>query len=328
MGCGGILPVQHDCSVTAFILRRLLGLVATLFATATVAFFLLEVIPGDPALDMLGTEVRADTLEALRRQLGLDQPLWWRFLTWIAGFATGDLGMSYRYRVPVADLLAEPLMVTVPLGLFAIVLTTAVALPLGALAARYKGRAFDVGVTVFTQIGLAVPNFWFAVLLILVFSVTLGWFSAGGFPGWSAGFFPAMKALVLPAIALALPQAAIIARVTRSAVLEVLDADFARTARAKGLTRNATLWKHVLRNAMVPVVTVMGMQFTFLIAGSIIVENVFYLPGLGRLIFQAIAQRDLYVIKNVVVLIAALIVVMNFLVDISYGLLNPRLRQR
>lgn len=311
-----------------FLIRRLAALIVTLLATAAVAFFLLEVIPGDPALDMLGTEVREDTLAALRKQLGLDKPLWLRFFEWIGGFLTGDLGMSYRYRVPVADLIADPLLITLPLGLFAIIITIAIALPLGALAARYRGKPLDVVVTLFSQIGLAVPNFWFAVLLILVFSVTLGWFSSGGFPGWSAGFFVALKALLLPALALALPQAAIIARVTRSAVLEVLDADFARTARAKGLTKNATLWKHVLRNAMIPVVTVMGTQFTFLLAGSIIVENVFYLPGLGRLIFQAITQRDLIVIKNVVVLLAGLIIVMNFLVDLSYAALNPRLRQR
>ena len=311
-----------------FVLRRLLGLVATLLATAAVAFFLLEVIPGDPALDMLGTEVRSDTLAALRTQLGLDRPLWLRFLEWISGFFTGDLGMSYRYRVPVSELIADPIRITLPLGLFAIFITVAIALPMGALAARYRGKTLDVLVTLLSQIGLAVPNFWFAVLLTLVFSVNLGWFAAGGFPGWSAGFFVALKALLLPALSLALPQAAIIARVTRSAVLEVLDADFARTARAKGLTRNATLWKHVLRNAMIPVVTVMGTQFTFLLAGSIIVENVFYLPGLGRLIFQAITQRDLVVIKNVVVMLAGLIMVMNFLVDISYAFLNPRLRQR
>lgn len=311
-----------------FALQRLAALFATLFATAVVAFFLLEIIPGDPALDMLGTEVRADTLAALRRELGLDRPLWLRFLEWIAGFVTGDLGVSYRYRVPVAGLVADALTITVPLGLFAIVITIAVALPLGALAARHRGKPLDVVVTVFSQIGLAIPNFWFAVLLILVFSVTLGWFAAGGFPGWSGGVLPALKALLLPALALALPQAAIIARVTRSSVLETLDADFVRTARAKGLTRNATLWKHVLRNAMIPVVTVMGTQFTFMLAGSIIVENVFYLPGLGRLIFQAIAQRDLVVIKNVVVLLAGLIVVMNFLVDLSYAALSPRLRRR
>jgi peptide/nickel transport system permease protein len=312
--------------VLAFVARRLVTFVLTLFATATVAFFVLEVIPGDPALDMLGTEVRADTLAALRVQLGLDKPLGRRFVEWIAGFPTGDLGMSYRYRVPIASLLAEPLAITLPLGLIAIVLTTAIALPLGAVAAANQGRPIDVTVTMFSQLGLAVPNFWFAVLLTLVFSIRLGVFAAGGFPGWSAGFVPALEALFLPALSLSLPQAAIIARITRSAVLEVLGADFVRTARAKGLSPHATLWKHVLRNAMIPVVTVMGTQFTFLLAGSIIVENVFYLPGLGRLLYNATIQHDLYVVKNVVVLIAGLILTMNLLVDLSYGLLNPRLR--
>lgn len=303
-------------------------MIVTLFFTALVAFFLLEVVPGDPALDMLGTEAREDTLAALREQLGLNKPLWQRFIEWIAGFTTGDLGISHRYRVPVTELLRDPILITMPLGLLAIVITIAIAVPMGALAARYRGRATDVAFTALTQFGLAIPNFWFAVLLILVFSVGLGWFSAGGFPGWHAGPVAVLKALLLPALALALPQAAIIARVTRSSVLEVLDQDFVRTARAKGLTRSATLWKHVLRNAMVPVVTVMGTQFTFLLAGSIIVENVFYLPGLGRVIFQAITQRDLVVVKNAVVLIAALIIIMNFIVDMSYAVLNPRLRRR
>src|SRR5262249_41470689 len=158
---------------------------------------------------MLGTEVREDTLIALRIQLGLDQPLWLRFFQWIGGFFTGDLGMSYRYRVPVLDFIADPLLITAPLCLFSILLTIALSLPLGALAARYRGKTLDIAMTVFSQMGLAIPNFWFAVLLILVFSINLGWFASGGFPGWSAGFFPALKALLLPAIALALPQAAI-----------------------------------------------------------------------------------------------------------------------
>lgn len=311
----------------AFLLRRFLTLVVTLLLTAVVAFFLLEVIPGDAALDILGTEAREDTLAALRKELGLDRPVWARFLDWIAGFVTGDLGMSTRYNVPVSELLWEPLKITLPLGLMAIVLTVLIALPLGAIAARYRGQTPDVVVTIFSQIGLAVPNFWFAVLLILVFSINLGWFASGGFPGWDQGLLPGLKALLLPAISLALPQAAIIARVTRSAVLEVLDADFIRTARAKGVTSNGALWGHALRNAMVPVVTVMGTQFTFMLAGSIIVENVFYLPGLGRVVFQAIIQRDLVVIRNVVVLIAAIIMIMNFLVDLSYAFLNPRLRR-
>ena len=176
------------------------------------------------------------------------------------------------------------------------------------------------------QVGVAVPNFWFALLLVYVFAVWLRLVPAGGFPGWSAGVWPALKALILPAIALALPQAAILARVTRSALLEVLGEDIIRTARAKGLPRRTVLWRHALRNAMIPVLTILGLQFAFLLAGTIIIENVFYLPGLGRLVFQAITQRDLIVVESVVMLLVAAVIVVNLLVDLSYALVDPRLR--
>jgi peptide/nickel transport system permease protein len=177
-----------------------------------------------------------------------------------------------------------------------------------------------------SQLGIAIPNFWFAILLILLFAVQLRWLPAGGFPGWSAGAWPGLRALLLPTIALALPQAAILARVARSAMLESLDEDYVRTARAKGLPRNAALWRHAVPNALIPVVTILGLQFSFLLAGTIIIEQVFYLPGLGRLLFQAIAQRDLIVVESLVVLLAAAVVVVNFLVDLAYLWLDPRLR--
>ena len=204
------------------------------------------------------------------------------------------------------------------------------ALAAGVYAAARHNKLGDVGVMGLAQIGIAIPNFWFAILLILLFSVKLQWFSAGGFPGWTedAGGSPleALKALLLPAIALAVVQAAILARITRSAVLEVLREDFVRTARAKGLTQRAALWGHVLRNAMIPVVTVMGLQFANLLAGTIVVENVFYLPGLGRLIFQSISNRDLIVVRNCVMLLAAMVVIVNFVVDILYAVIDPRVK--
>ncbi len=309
-----------------FCLRRLAALIVTLFAASAVVFIVLEVLPGDPALVMLGTEARPDTLAALRLELGLDRPAWWRYASWVGGLIAGDLGRSFTYSVPVSDLIVERFAVTGPLALIAIVLSTAIALPLGVYAAaRHRGPG-DAGVMAFAQLGVAVPNFWLAMLLVLWLSIAWGWLPAGGFPGWRAGLGAALAALVLPAFALALPQAAILARVARSAVLDALGEDFVRTARAKGLTRAATLRRHVLRNAMIPVVTIMGLQFSFLLAGAIIIENVFYLPGLGRLIFQAIAQRDLIVVKDVVVLLAALVVVINFVVDLLYGAIDPRLR--
>ena len=240
---------------------------------------------------------------------------------------TGDLGMSYTYRVPVGTLILERLAVTVPLALIAIALSTAIAIPLGVFAAARHTRPADAGVMVFTQLGVAIPNFWFALLLVLLFSITLGWAPSGGFPGWASGP-AAFGSLALPAISLALPQAAILARVTRSAVLDALGEDWVRTARAKGLTRAQTLRGHVLRNALIPVVTIMGLQFSFLLAGAIIIENVFYLPGLGRLVFQAINQRDLIVVRDIVVLLAGLVIVINFVVDLLYAVIDPRLRTR
>ena len=228
--------------------------------------------------------------------------------------------------MPVIDLITERAVVSLPLALMALALSTVIAIPVGVFAAARRGRAADTLAMGAAQFGVAVPNFWFALLLVYVFAVWLRLVPAGGFPGWSAGLWPALKALILPAVALALPQAAILARVTRSALLEVLGEDFIRTARAKGLPQRTVLWRHALRNAMIPVLTILGLQFAFLLAGTIIIENVFYLPGLGRLVFQAITQRDLIVVESVVMLLVATVIVVNLLVDLSYALVDPRLR--
>jgi peptide/nickel transport system permease protein len=266
------------------------------------------------------------------RRAGLDQPALSRYLHWIGGLLRGDMGLSYAYGSSVAELIGERLQLTVPLAVLAMALTALLALAVGVYAASQHNKAGDTGLMALAQLGIAVPNFWFAILLILLFSVKLQWFSAGGFDGWVfddgvwAGLWDGLKALILPAVALAVVQAAILARITRSAVLEVLREDFVRTARAKGLSRRATLWGHVLRNAMIPVITVMGLQFAELLAGTIVVENVFYLPGLGRLIFQSIANRDLIVVRNCVMLLAGMVVVVNFIVDVLYAVIDPRVK--
>ena len=314
------LPV----AMLTFLARRLLGLVLTLVAVSLVVFVVLEVLPGDVAEVMLGTEAREDTLAALRRQLGLDRPALVRYFSWIGGILTGDLGLSHTYGVPVSELIGERLVVTAPLAIFAFILSTLIAVPLGLFAAARRGRAGDWGVMAFSQIGLAIPNFWFAILLIMFFAVGLGWFPAGGFPGWSNGFVAALWALLLPAFALALTEAAILARITRSAVLETLGEDYVRTARAKGLGPGAVMRRHVLRNALIPVTTIMGLQFAFLLAGAVIIENVFTLPGLGRLVLQAIFQRDVIVVKDAVLILAGMVVVVNFLVDLLYAAIDPR----
>lgn len=308
------------------VLARLVGLALTLAAVSVAIFLVLDVLPGDPAAIMLGTSAREDTLAALRAELGLDRPAPARYLGWVSGLATGDLGTSTTYHVPVAGLVAERLAVTLPLALLALALVAALALPLGLAAAARRGRWTDRLVMVFSQLGVALPNFWIGLLLILAFATGLRWFPAGGFPGWGAGPAAALHALVLPAIALALPQAAVLARVTRSSALDVVGQDFVRTARAKGLDPGTVLRRHVAPNALIPVLTILGLQFSFLVAGAVLVENVFNLPGLGRLAYQALAQRDLPVIRTVVLLLAALVIAVNGLVDLLQLLVDPRLR--
>jgi peptide/nickel transport system permease protein len=314
--------------MTAYLLKRLFIGALTLVVASIVVFSVLEILPGDPARLMLGMNASEETVQVLREQMGLNQPILLRYLDWAGGLLALDFGKSYTYSVPVADLVAERVVVSLPLAIMALALSTVIAIPVGVFAAQRRGRAADTLSMGAAQIGVAIPNFWFALILIYIFAVWLRLVPAGGFPGWNAGVWPALKALILPAFALALPQAAILARVTRSALLEVLGEDYIRTARAKGMPRNYVLWRHALRNALIPVLTILGLQFAFLIAGTIIIENVFYLPGLGRLIFQAITQRDLIVVESVVMLLVATVILVNLLVDLSYAIVDPRLRIR
>lgn len=316
--------------MSIFLLKRLITLIVTLLGASIVVFAVLEILPGDAAQMLMGPDAEPEAVQAMVQQLGLDQPVLTRYGQWISGLLHGDMGNSYAYGSPVSELVWERLLVTVPLAVLAMLFTAVLAIAAGVFAAARHKRWGDIGVMGLAQIGIAIPNFWFAILLILLFSVKLQWFSAGGFPGWreedGGGFWPALQALLLPAISLAVVQAAILARITRSAVLEVLREDFVRTARAKGLSRRAALWGHVLRNAMIPVVTVMGLQFANLLAGTIVVESVFYLPGLGRLIFQSISNRDVIVVRNCVLLLAAMVVFVNFVVDMLYAFIDPRIQ--
>ncbi|SMX23467.1 ABC transporter permease [Boseongicola aestuarii] len=311
-----------------YFLIRLVSLVISLIVASVVIFSLIEIIPGDPAAFMLGINAQEDTVAALRAELGLDVSPVTRYFEWIGGMMTGDFGTSYTYRTPVTEMIGERLWISLPLALIALALSTLIAFPVGILAASRRGSMTDTVIMGFTQLGVAIPNFWFAMLMVLVFAINLRWFSAGGFPGWDEGFLAGLKALTLPAVSLALPQASILARVMRSALVDTLDEDFMRTARAKGLNRRQAIWRHALRNAMIPVLTIIGLQFSFLLAGAIIIENVFFLPGLGRLIFQAISQRDLIVVESVVMLLVFAVIVVNFAVDIAYALVDPRLRRQ
>ena len=309
-----------------FALNRLVSLLASLIVASLVVFAAVEIVPGDPARFMLGINAQPDTVAALRAELGLDRSPVERYLSWVGGLFTGDLGVSYTYRSPVSEIVAERLQVSLPLAVYALVLTIVIAFPVGMLAAASRGGGVDTLFTGATQLGIAVPNFWFALLLILLFSVNLGWFSAGGFPGWEAGLLPGLRALTLPAIALALPQASILARLLRASLIDTLSGDYIRTARAKGLSAGQALRRHALRNAMIPVFTIIGLQFSFLIAGAVIIENVFFLPGLGRLVLQAITQRDLIVVESVVMLLVLAVILVNFAVELAYSWIDPRLR--
>ena len=314
--------------MTSFLAGRLLSLVASLLVASVIIFFVLEVLPGDPAQVILGMNAQPYTLAALRTQLGLDAPPLLRYVNWLFGMLRGDFGVSYTYRVPVSDLILQRIGVSLPLAIYALALTILIAFPAGIIAAARRGTPADLSIMGVTQVGVAVPNFWFAMLLVLLFAVVLRWFSAGGFPGWDEGFFAGIRSLTLPAIALALPQASILARVMRSALLDTLGEDYIRSARAKGLSAPQALWRHALRNALIPVLTIIGLQFAFLLAGAIIIENVFFLPGLGRLVFQGITQRDLIVVKSVVMLLVCAVIFVNFIVDLSYVAVDPRLRRR
>lgn len=310
----------------AILTRQVASLLVTLLVVSLLIFTVMDLLPGDPAAIMLGTSATPETLAALRTQMGLDQPLPVRYLAWLAGVFQGDLGQSYTYGVPVAGLMAERLWVTLPLALMAVTLSIAIAVPLGVQAAYRHNGPFDLLAGAISYVSIAVPAFWVGLLLIILFSTTLGWMPAGGFPGWDAGLLAGFQALLLPAVALALPQAGVLTRVSRAAVLEVMNEDFVRTARAKGLGERGAVWRHALPNALIPVVTMIGLQFTFLIAGAVLVENVFNLPGLGRLAYQSLAQRDIIVMQDVVLFFSALVIVMNFVVDLAYLALDPRLR--
>jgi peptide/nickel transport system permease protein len=308
------------------ILRRAVAFLATLFVVSLLVFTVVRVLPGDPALLIMGTEGSTEAAAALRRAMGLDRPIPVQYVEWLGGALRGDLGRSIQYDVAVGRLILSRLAVTLPLTGLAAVFMTLVAVPLGIYAATRRGRAGDYITMLLSQLGIAIPSFWAGLLLILLFAVRLGWVQAGGFDGWTAGLWPGLRALLLPAFALGVVQAAILTRTTRGAILEVLGADHVRTARAKGLGERTVTWKHVLRNALLTIVTILGLQLGQLLTGSIVLENVFYLPGLGRLALGAISARDLPVVQGVVLFVAVTVVTLNFAVDFLYSILDPRIR--
>jgi peptide/nickel transport system permease protein len=308
--------------------KKLVTLILLLFLVSITVFSVLFVLPGDPAQIILGINATPESLAALRADLGLDRSFFGQYVDWIGKLAVGQSQPSIHYKMPVFELIGSRLAVTGPLALLAMLFAVSISIPFGVYAARHQNQRGDVTVMALTQLGLATPEFWLGILLVLLFSVELNWFSAGGFPGWSADAWGSFKALLLPAFALGAIRAAILTRLMRSSMLDVLQEDYVRTARAKGLRERTVVYVHALRNALIPVLTIMGLQLGQLLAGAIIIENVFFLPGLGRLVFASIGMRDLPVVRDIVLLMATAVVFVNFLVDLAYAYVDPRIKLR
>ncbi|MDC9701275.1 MAG: ABC transporter permease [Alphaproteobacteria bacterium] len=307
---------------------RFISLLFSLAFASIVIFFILDTLPGDPAAFMLGLNATEETIGALREKLHLDVSAVRRYFIWIGSLLTGDFGMSHTYQVPVWELIKERIFVSFPLAFYALLLSIFIGFPLGVLAAQCNQTFLGTVIIGTNQLGVSVPEFWFAILLVFIFSILLSWFPSGGFPGWSEGFLPVMKSLFLPAVALSFSRLSVLARVVRFSLQEAMSQDYFRTALAKGVPRSRAIWYHALRNAIIPLISILGLQFSSLLAGAIVIENVFFLPGLGRLVFQAVTQRDLIVVRGVVMLITFAVIVVTFLVELSCAALDPRLRKR
>lgn len=309
-----------------YIFRRFLTALLSIFLAAVLVFAALLAVPGDPAEIILGINASPQALAALRSQLGLEEPPVARFLGWFGGVLRGDFGESLNYGRPVGELLAARLWVSLPLALGAILVACLIALPLGIFAALRYGTPLDPLIVSFAQLGAAVPSFWLGLMLILLFSVEWGWLPAGGFVPWERDPVAALRSLLLPTLALGLGQAAVITRMTRAAMLETLSQDYIRTARAKGVRLDRVVLIHALRNALVTIITILGLSLSQLLVGAIVIEQVFSLPGLGRLALTAIGTRDFPLLQAEVLLFATAIILLSFLVDVFYSVLDPRIR--
>ena len=297
---------------------RLASAALAVLGVSTLVFLLIHLVPGDPVEAMLGEGASPADRGALREALGLDRPLGTQYLDFLAGLTRLDLGDSLQAQRPVADLIGERLGPTLELAAASLLLALIIAIPLGVIAAQHRGKALDSAVMGFSLLGAAIPNFWLGPMLILGFSLWLGWTPVSGRDGWSS--------LVLPAITLGTGLAAVLARMVRASVLEVLGEDYVRTARAKGLGPGAVLWRHALRNAWLPILTLIGLQLGTLLAGAVITETVFAWPGIGSLLIEAIGQRDYPVVQGTVLVISVLYVAVNTLTDLAYGWIDPRVR--
>lgn len=310
-----------------YIIRRLVGAVLVMLAVATLVFFMIRLVPGDPIAAMLADAGSPEAREAMIRRLGLDQPVIVQFFYWFGNMLTGDLGNSiYGSNQPVTTILMQALPKTLSLALISFLIAIIIAIPAGIIAATRKNSAADFGVSLFAFLGLSMPDFWLAIILIIVFAANLQWLPAIGYVPLADGFWPWLSHLILPSIAIGTGFSAIIARMIRSSMLEVMQADYMRTAASKGLTQRVVLMRHAFPNALIPVITVIGIAFALLISGAVVVENVFSIKGLGRVLIQGIQNRDYPVVQGAVLLISAFFVLTNLVVDLLYAVIDPRIR--
>jgi len=309
-----------------YLIRRLLTLLLTVFFVVVMTFAVFRIIPGNPALAILGAEATDEQIEMLEAKLGTNRPLHEQFADWLGGVFALNFGESLRFSEPVLDLIASRFPVTLSLALMALTITVVTAVPLGIIAARSRGKAMDMIISVGTQFGLAVPSFWMGIMLILLFGLILKWFSVSTYVPWSENPGLAFKSMILPSVALAIPQIAVVVRYLRTTMLEQLSLDYVRTARSKGLSETVIQYKHVLKNALLPVITVVGINFGEVLAGSLVIEQVFTLPGFGSLLITSIGNRDYPLVQGLVMLIAFIVIIVNFVVDLSYRWLDPKIR--
>lgn len=311
-----------------YMIRRFILLMTTILLVSMITFGVFQILPGDPVRTMLGTEADATQIENLRSELGLDRPLYEQYTDWIKGLLTGELGHSIRFSMPVKDLLLDRLPVTMSLAVLTLTIVLMVSLPLGMFAARRQNKLSDVSLSTLTQIGMAVPSFWLGMMLILYVGMQFSFFKISGYIPWSQSVAGALSTLILPALTIAIPQIAVNFRYVRTAILEQMQLDYVRTIRSKGMSERNVMYKHVLKNAMIPILTVFGLIMAEVVAGTIIVEQVFSLPGVGQLLITAISNRDFPLVQGIVMYITVAVVVINFIVDILYSVLDPRIRLR
>ena len=309
-----------------FYLKKGFSMIITILAVTVITFVSFQIIPGDPVLSRLGVDADQAQIEALKEELNLNKPLATRYFIWLKGVFTGNMGQSFRYSVPVSDLILSRISVTFILALISLLLIIFVGVPLGIISARYNNKIPGLFISFISQIGMAVPSFWTGILLMFLFGIVLKWFSVSGYVSWSENPLLCIKSLTLPAISIAIPNIATVIRYMKNMVLDEMKKEYVKTAYSKGLSTSQVLSRHILKNAIIPVITILGMITATILGGSIIIEQVFSLPGIGRLLINAITTRDIPLVQGIIVYISVMIVIINFIIDIFYTIIDPRIR--